>query len=89
VGLSSSDEEALRQKVVLPEIQRLLQAEREANEEVRWPTHHLDEGSTNSQSRRGGQTPGIACRVASAVPEEKAPSRSSALTLMIWYVLFP
>lgn len=41
VGLSSSDEEALRQKVVLPEIQRLLQAEREANEEVRWPIRNL------------------------------------------------
>jgi hypothetical protein len=43
-GLSSSDEEALRQKVVLPEIQRLLQAEREANEEVRWPIHHQKRG---------------------------------------------
>jgi hypothetical protein len=52
-GLSSSDEEALRQKVVLPEIQRLLQAEREANEEVRWPIHHQKRGLRIHHPERG------------------------------------
>lgn len=54
MGLSSSDEEALRQKVVLPEIQRLLQLEREANEEVRRPIQNLPKRVSELTFKRGG-----------------------------------